>query len=156
MKKFTQFRVVIFLVTALALSLSCGKDGQIGPAGPKGDTGEGAPGPQGPKGETGGFTFKTFVYDNITVPAGMGKNVGLDFDVTKEEFEESLAMSYVSAGNNNDNWIPLPGPGSGGAHFYRVWYAFPTGTNKTRLVISRTEGPADGAQTFTKVKVIII
>src|SRR5690606_16615095 len=142
--------MVLFTVT------SCEKEGPMGPAGPKGETGEGVPGPKGEKGDTGGFTFKEFMFDRITVPAGIGKTALLNFQVSKEEFENSLTLLYVSAGTNNANWYLMPGIASGGKHVYRLWYAFVEENTVSRAILSRTEGPADEAQTFMQARIVVI
>ena len=130
----------------------------MGPAGPKGETGAGVPGPKGDKGDTGGFTFKEFYFNSFTIPAGIGapSNYLLDFDVTKEEFEQSLVMLYFAAGSNRDNWLVMPGIGSGGAHVYRVWYAFPNEGQSSRAIVQRTAGPETQAQTYTNARIVVI
>src|SRR5690606_33064532 len=138
---------------ALFCFSSCEKEGPIGPAGPIGAR---APqGPQGPVGEGGAFKAKVFDFFDVTIEAGIGKNLLLDFDVTKEEFEQSMTLLYVTAGTNNANWLVMPGIGTGGTHEYRLWYAFPTATS-SRAILQRTSGPADQAQTYLQARIIVI
>lgn len=148
--------LLAFLLLISCVITSCEKEGPMGPAGPKGETGEGIPGAKGEKGDSGGFTFKEFTYSDITIPAGIGSNYLFDFAVTKEEFEKSLVMLYVSAGNDNANWLVMPGIGTGGAHEYRVWYAFLDSGTTSRAILQRSRGPEDQEQTYLSGRIVVI
>lgn len=157
MKRFSTLNFIAILAVLVFAFSSCEKEGPRGPAGPKGETGEGVPGPKGDKGDTGGFTFQEFTFDKVTIPAGIGSSTNLNFNVTKADFEKSLVMLYFSAGTERNNWLVMPGIGSGGQHIYRVWYAFPDNANLTsRAIVQRTAGPEDQAQTYTSARIIVI
>lgn len=156
MKKMTIQKAFIMLFSMMVLFTACEKEGPIGPAGPKGETGAGEQGPKGDQGDNGGFTFKEFLFTNITSPAGVGSasSLNLDFAVTKAEFEKSMAIIYFSIGTNDANWLVMPGIASGGTNTYRMWYAFPNAGASTRAIFQRVNGP--GPETWLKARVIVI
>ncbi|WP_257668114.1 collagen-like protein [Parapedobacter tibetensis] len=158
MKKIiTQILGAAFCILMLVQLTSCEKEGPMGPAGPIGEAGpQGDQGEKGDKGDVGNFAPKVFEFENVTIAPGIGTNRLFDFDVTKEEFEQSMTILYLAIGTNNSNWLVMPGVGSGGQHAYRLWYAFLNEGANSRAILQRVAGPEDQSQTYTVARIVVI
>jgi hypothetical protein len=145
----------LFFIAAMALLVSCAKQGPTGPEGPAGAAGStgstGAQGPTGPSGSNGTANISTIIFSVVssnwqTITAGADYGVGLaDASIT---VADSDVVDLGISTNSTGPWVALPSTNvvsagdqisfsylDGGVNVYYFFTAAPTETLYFKITV---------------------